>query len=94
MRKAVLGICFVVLFVTIGFSVWWFSFENDQKLSTDMALWGSYGSFLAGSIGVTFGLATVWMLAETLKIQRQELKDTRSELESTRKVHEQSAKKL
>ncbi|MBY5984470.1 hypothetical protein KUW18_10245 [Halomonas sp. DP5Y7-2] len=43
---------------------------------------------------MTFGLATVWMLAETLKIQRQELKDTRSELESTRKVHEQSAKKL
>tara|TARA_B100000678_G_scaffold196179_1_gene164590 strand:+ start:1672 stop:2358 length:687 start_codon:yes stop_codon:yes gene_type:complete len=94
MRKAVLGICFGVLLVTIGFSVWWFYFKHGQWLSTDMALWGSFGSFLAGSIGVTFGLATVWMLAETLRIQRQELAATREELTRTRSVHEDTSRNM
>lgn len=46
---------------------------------------------MAGTAGVSFALATVWMLADTLRLQRKELGLTRNELALTRREMQRTA---
>ncbi|MFG6668707.1 hypothetical protein ACGK9R_16585 [Halomonas sp. HNIBRBA4712] len=62
----------------------WFFVALDLPLSKSPEVWGQFGSYMAGTVGVSMALATVWMLADTLKLQREELGLTRRELELTR----------
>ncbi|MDF3917534.1 hypothetical protein P3W43_01550 [Salinicola salarius] len=70
---------------SVGAYMFWFFLIKHYPLSTETSDWGAFGSFLAGTAGVSFALATVWMLAETLRLQRSELSLTRDELAQTRK---------
>lgn len=90
-KKAIL-ISTVFAVVTIGIYMVNFTWFEGYGLSPRPEDWGYFGSYIAGTIGVFLALATVWMLAETLRLQRQELALTREELSLTRDELAESSK--
>jgi hypothetical protein len=61
----------------------WFFVYLKLPLSTSPEVWGQFGSYMAGTAGVSFALATVWMLADTLRLQRSELQLSRVEMKKS-----------
>lgn len=59
----------------------WFFVVLKLPLSKSPEVWGQFGSYMAGTAGVSFALATVWMLADTLRLQRSELQLSRIEMQ-------------
>ncbi len=80
--------------LAVGLYLFWFVGVHELPLSTSTQDWGQFGSYMAGTAGVAFALATVWMLADTIKIQKDELKLSREEIELSRQELQKSADAL
>jgi hypothetical protein len=62
----------------------WFVYETiasnliqSAAGSTTIAAWGQFGDFIGGFIGIFFTIVGVFLLYETLTLQREELKESR-----------------
>jgi len=89
MKKRVLN-ALLLAGLSVGISLaayfGWFFITLDLPLSKSPEAWGQFGSYMAGTAGVSFALATVWMLADTLRLQRSELQLSRIEMEKSSKA--------
>ena len=63
-------------------------FSDGLELSSDQLIWGSFGSYLGGTIGAVFAFASFAVLLYTLFLQREELRLAISTLEKSAKSHE------
>ena len=80
MKAKIITALIITLIVSLGAYILWFHFILSLPLSKSPEVWGQFGSYMAGTAGITFAFATVWMLADTLRLQRKELKLTRVEM--------------
>lgn len=84
MKERVLN-ALILAGISVGISLaayfGWFFVVLKLPLSKSPEVWGQFGSYMAGTAGVSFALATVWMLADTLRLQRSELQLSRIEMQ-------------
>lgn len=74
----------VLLFILFC-GAYFYQFSNG--LSSDQTVWGSFGSYLGGTLGAVFAFASFAVLLCTLSLQREELRLAISALEKSAKSH-------
>jgi hypothetical protein len=64
----------------------------DLKQDLDTTIFNDFGSFLSGSAGLLFTIATTILVYMTYRTQKEELKEAREEAEASRKALELQAR--
>lgn len=84
-RKPVdLGVLVFLVYFAITFAiisyVWWFLFRHNSDLSTDSAVWGSFGDYFNGFVSPVVGFVTVVLIFRAYRTQEREFSETTKSL--------------
>ncbi len=79
LRWLVLLVYFAIAFAIISY-VWWFLFRHNSDLSTDSAVWGSFGDYFNGFVSPVVGFVTVVLIFRAYRTQEKEFSETTKSL--------------
>lgn len=85
-----LGIAFIILFITL---IFYFRHFNGV-LSEDNAKWGTFGDFMGGTLNPLFALLSLFAIIYTIRIQTEELELTREEMKKSNLSQEEQSQSL
>lgn len=69
----------------------WFFVVNNQSLSIDSSIWGTFGDFVGGILNPIIALFAFYWLTQSVLIQKKELSETQNVLKETEKVQKDQA---
>lgn len=69
----------------------WFVVKNDQHLSTDAGVWGTFGDFVGGLINPLIAYFAFYWLTQSVLIQKTELSETKDALVAAQKAQQKQA---
>ncbi|TWH64818.1 hypothetical protein LX59_02166 [Azomonas agilis] len=69
----------------------WFAVKNDQQLSTDAGLWGTFGDFVGGLINPLIAYFAFYWLTQSVLIQKTELSETKNALVAAQYAQQKQA---
>ena len=69
----------------------WFFVVNNQTLSIDSSIWGTFGDFVGGILNPIIALFAFYWLTQSVIIQKKELSETQNVLRETEKVQKEQA---
>ncbi len=82
----------VLLGITItGYFIWFFAIQN-QPLSTDSLVWGTFGDFVGGLLNPLIAYFAFYWLTVSVIVQKQELAETKQALIDSSKAQEEQVK--
>ena len=83
----------LTIFIAIGLMIilpigylYWFFLDNNQPLSLDSAIWGSFGDFFSGVMNPIIAFFAFYWLTRSVIMQRKELRATQDILVETEKA--------
>lgn len=83
-RTKLFAIAFIIIIPAVYFI--WFYFLNDQPLSKDSSMWGTFGDFIGGVLNPVVALLAFYWLTKSVLIQKTELAETQKILAETEKA--------
>lgn len=82
----------VLFVITIaGYFIWFFAIQN-QSLSTDSSVWGTFGDFVGGLLNPLIAYSAFYWLTVSVIVQKQELAETKQALIDSSKAQEEQVK--
>ena len=81
------AIAFVIIIPTIY--ILWFNILNEQPLSKDSSIWGTFGDFMGGVLNPVVALLAFYWLTKSVLIQKTELAATQEILRETGEAQKQ-----
>lgn len=89
-RKSRYFIVFAAITPAIIYMLW-FVVKNDQQLSTDAGLWGTFGDFVGGLINPLIAYFAFYWLTQSVLIQKTELSETKDALIAAQLAQQEQA---
>jgi len=83
------AIAFVIIIPTIY--ILWFNILNEQPLSKDSSIWGTFGDFMGGVLNPVVALLAFYWLTKSVLIQKTELASTQKILKETEDAQRKQA---
>ncbi len=84
-----LAIAFIIVIPAVY--VVWFYGVNEFQVSTDSAIWGTFGDFVGGILNPLIAILAFYWLTQSVLIQKTELSETQKVLKETEKAQREQA---